>query len=91
MALVNFQNLEYSSLLPQSGAPGNAAFTLEFFDGAGKSRFKLEELGQPGQAGVVVRTQAGDTVVAAVVPQQNFSRWQEEMARLTPPPPQPKQ
>ena len=91
MALVNFQNLEYSSLLPQAGAPGNAAFTLEFFDGAGKSMFKLEESGQSGQAGFVVRTQAGDTVGRAVVPQQNFSRWQEEMARLTTPPPQPKQ
>jgi hypothetical protein len=91
MALVNFQNLEYSSLLPQAGAPGNAAFTLEFFDGAGKPMFKLEELGQPGQAGVVVRTQAGDTVGVAVVSQQNFSRWQEEMARLTTPPPQPRQ
>ena len=91
MALVNFQNLEYSSLLPQAGVPGNAAFTLESFDGAGKSLFKLEELGQPGQAGVVVRTQAGDTVGRAVVSQQNFSRWQEEMARLTTPPPQPKQ
>ena len=64
MALANFQNLEYSSLLPQAGAPGNAAFTLEFFDGAGKSRFSLEELGQPGQAGVEVRTKTGDTVVA---------------------------
>ncbi len=91
MALVNFQNLEYSSLLPQAGAPGSAAFTLEFFDGAGKPIFRLEELGQPGQAGIAVRTQAGDTVVTAVVPQQNFSRWQEEMARLTTPPPQPKQ
>ena len=90
MALVVFQNLEYSSLLPQAGAPGKAAFTLEFFDGAGKSRFRLEELGQPGQAGIAVRTKTGDTVVAAFVPQQNFSRWQEEMARLTTPPPQPK-
>ncbi len=90
MALVDFQNLEYTSLLPQASTPGNATFTLEFFDGAGKSRFNLEELGQPGQAGVEVRTKTGDTVVAAVVPQQNFSRWQQEMARLTTPPPQPK-
>ena len=64
LALANFQNLEYSSLLPQAGAPGNAAFILEFFDGAGKSLFRLEELAQPGQAGVAVRTQTGDTVGA---------------------------
>ena len=88
MALVNFQNLEYSSLLPQAGTPGKEAFFLEFFDAAGKSMFRLDELGPQGQAGVGVRTQTGDTVVAAVVPQQNFSRWQEEMARLTTPPPQ---
>lgn len=90
MALVNFQNLEYSSLLPQAGTPGKEAFTLEFFDEAGKSLFRLDELGRSGQAGIAVRTKTGDTVVAAVVPQQNFTRWQEEMGRLTMPPPEPK-
>ncbi len=90
MALAIFQNLEYSSLLPQADAPGTAAFTLEFFDGAGKSMFRLEELGQPGQAGIAVRTKTGDTVRRALVSPQNFSRWQQEMARLTTPPPQPK-
>lgn len=86
MALVNFQNLEYSSLLPQAPAPGKEAFFLELLDGAGKSMFRLDELNQPGQAGVAVRTKTGEIVVTAVVPQQNFSRWQEEMTRLTTPP-----
>lgn len=90
MALVNFQNLEYSSLLPQAGTPGKEALFLEFFDAAGKSLFRLDELGQPGQAGIAVRTKTGDTVKRAVVPQQNFNRWREEMARLTMPPAQPK-
>ena len=89
MALVNFQNLEYSRLLSQAGAPGPTAFTLEFFDGAGKSIFHLEVLGQAGASGVAVRTRTGDRVVTAAVPQQNLSRWQEEMSRLTSPP-QPK-
>jgi hypothetical protein len=52
--------------------------------------FRLEELGSAGQAGVGVHTKTGETVMTAMVPQQNFSRWQEEMARLTAPPPQPK-
>ena len=90
MALVTFQNLEYSSLLPKPPAPGKADFFLELFDGAGKSRFRLDELGQAGPAGVTVRTKTGETVLTALVPQQPFSRWQEEMARLTTPPPQPK-
>jgi hypothetical protein len=90
MALVNFQNLECSRLLSQAGAPGPTAFTLEFFDGAGKSIFNLEVLGQAGVSGVAVRTRTGDRVVTAAVPQQNLSRWQEEMSRLTMPPPQPK-
>jgi len=87
MVLVNFQHLEYVSLLPQSGAPGQEAFTLEFFDAAGKTLFRLEELGKQGAAGIAVRTKTGDTVVTAIVPQPNFSRWQEDLARLTTPPP----
>ncbi|MCL4500800.1 MAG: DUF4340 domain-containing protein [Deltaproteobacteria bacterium] len=90
MALVDFQNLEYSSLLPPSAAPGKEASFLELFDGAGKLMFRLDELGQQGQAGVGVRTQTGDTVMNAVVPQQSYNRWHQEMARLTTPPPQPK-
>jgi hypothetical protein len=90
MALFDFQNLEYSSLLPQAAAPGKEAFFLELFDGSGKSLFRLDELGPQGQAGVGVRAKTGDTVLNAVVPQQNFSRWREEIARLTTPPPQPK-
>jgi hypothetical protein len=90
MALVNFQNLEYSRLLSQAGAPKPTAFTLEFFDAAGKSMFHLEVLGQGGAPGVVVRTRTGDRVVIAAVPQQELSRWEEEMSRLTAPPPQPK-
>ena len=90
MALVNFQNLEYSRLLSQAGAPGPTAFTLEFFDGAGKSIFYLEVLGQAGASGVAVRARTGGRLVTAAVPQQNLSRWQEEMSRLTMPPPPPK-
>ncbi len=90
MALINFQKLEYASLLPQAGAPAKEAFTVEFFDAAGKPMFHLEELGKQGEGGVGVRTKTGDTVVTAVIPQQNFSRWQDEVSRLITPPPTPK-
>jgi hypothetical protein len=90
MALVHFQHLEYSSLLPTAGAPGPAAFTLEFFDAAGKSIFRLEDWGKAGASAATVRTKTGDAVVTAVVPQPKFADWQAEMTRLATPPPQPK-
>lgn len=88
MALVKFQKLEYLNLLPKAGAAGSPVFTLEFLDGAGKSLFRLEEMGKKGEA-VEVRTKTGETTLQALVPQKHFAPWQAEMARLTAPPPQP--
>ncbi len=72
LALINFQNLEYSSLLPQAGAPGKEAFTVEFYDLAGKPMFHLDELAKKGDS-VEVLTKSGNTTMAAAVPQKNFT------------------
>lgn len=92
MALSNFQKLEYSRLLASFGAPapGPPAFVLELFDRAGKSLFRLAELGNAGKgaAETTVRTVSGGNTLTALVPQKGFTGWQEEMARLTTPPPQ---
>ena len=62
MGLTNFQNLEYSSLLPQAGAPGKDAFTFELFARDGKQMFHLDELEK--RAGTVeVRIKSGKTIV----------------------------
>jgi hypothetical protein len=91
MALINFQKLESSRLvnLPQAGAPAAPVFVLELFDQAGKPLFRLEQLGNlvKGQGETEVRATSGGTTVTAVLPQEDFTRWQEEMTRLTAPPP----
>lgn len=89
MALVNFQNLEYSSLLPQVTASGPANFAIEFCDGTGKPLLRLEEWGKPAESAVQIRAQSGDIKQAALVILKNFTQWQEEMNRLTTPPPKP--
>jgi hypothetical protein len=91
MALIDFQKLESSRLvnLPQAGAPAAPVFAVELFDQAGKPLFRLEQLGNlvKGQAETEVRATSGGTTVTAVIPQEDFTRWQEEMTRLTAPPP----
>ena len=91
MALINFRKLESSRLLnlPQAGAPAAPVFVVELFDQAGKPLFRLEQLGNlvKGQAETEVRATSGGTTVTAVIPQEDFTRWQEEMTRLTAPPP----
>ncbi len=88
LILSNFQNLEYSKLLPQAATPGKKAFTVEFYDLAGKPMFNLVELAKKGDS-VEVLVRSGNTTMAAAVPQKNFTRWQEEMTRFTTPPPNP--
>ncbi|MGO9620791.1 MAG: DUF4340 domain-containing protein [Desulfobaccales bacterium] len=92
MALRNFQKLESTRLvnLPQqAGAPAAPVFVVELFDQAGKPLFRLEQLGNlvKGQAETEVRATSGGTTVTAGIPQEDFTRWQEEMTRLTAPPP----
>ncbi|MGD0829202.1 MAG: DUF4340 domain-containing protein, partial [Desulfobaccales bacterium] len=91
MALIDFQKLESSRLvnLPPAGAPAAPVFVVELFDQAGKPLFRLEQLGNlvKGQAETEVRATSGGTTLTAVIPQEDFTRWQEEMTRLTAPPP----
>jgi len=91
MALIDFQKLESSRPvnLPPAGAPAAPVFVVELFDQAGKPLFRLEQLGNlvKGQAETEVRATSGGTTVTAVIPQEDFTRWQEEMTRLTAPPP----
>jgi hypothetical protein len=62
---------------------GSPAFIAEFFDQAGKPLFHLEEVGVLGKTGLKVITRIGDQTVTALVPQDLFRQWQEEMQRLT--------
>ena len=91
MALNSFQKLESSRLvnLPPAGAPASPVFVVELFDQTGKPLFRLEQLDNlaKGQAEMEVRATSGGTTVTAVIPQEAFTRWQEEMTRLTAPPP----
>lgn len=86
MALINLGNLEYSSLLPQTAAPGKESFAVEFLGVADKPMFRLEVIGKKGD-GVEIRTKTGDATMTAVIPQKNLAQWQKEMDRLTTPPP----
>jgi hypothetical protein len=91
MVLFNLQRLESTRLvnLPQAGAPAAPVFVVELFDQAGKPLFRLEQLANlvKGQEETEVRATSGGTTVTAVVPKEDLSRWQEEMTRLTTPPP----
>ncbi len=91
MALNGLQRLESSRLvnLPQAGAPATPVFVVDLSDQTGKSLFHLEQLGNlaKGQAETEVRATSGGTTVTAVIPPEAFARWQEEMTRLTAPPP----
>jgi hypothetical protein len=89
-ALIGFQKLEFSNLLPKVPALNPVAFTVEFFDGAGKSLFRLEEGNKAEKTGVRVLTKAGDTTAGAVVPPKGLADWQKQMNRLSTPPPKPK-
>jgi uncharacterized protein DUF4340 len=91
MTLMALQRLESSRLvsLPQAGAPAAPVFVVELFDQTGKPLFRMEQLGNlaKGQAETEVRAISGGNTVTAVVPQEDLSRWQEEMTRLTAPSP----
>jgi len=91
MALNGLQRLESSRLvnLPQAGAPATPVFVVDLSDQTGKPLFHLEQLGNlaKGQAETEVRATSGGTTVTAVIPPEAFARWQEEMTRLTAPPP----
>ena len=91
MALIYLQNLESSRLvsLPPAGAPAAPVFVVALFDQTGKPLFRLEQLGNlaKGQAETEVRATSGGNTLTALVPQADLTRWQEEMSRLTTPPP----
>jgi hypothetical protein len=89
-ALINFQKLEHSSLLPKLPAPNPAAFIVEFFDGVGKPLFRLEEAGKPEKTGVRVLTKAGGASAGALIPPKSLADWQKQLNRLSTPPPKPK-
>lgn len=91
MGLSSFQNLEYSSLLPQAGAAGKESYLVEFLGQGDKPIFRLEEVGKKGETELIVRTKAGETMAAAVIPRKDFVRWQQEMERLSKPPANPVQ
>ena len=86
MALLDFQNLEYTSLLPKAGAAGAPAFVLEVLGAGDKPLFRLEEAGKKGQE-VELRTKVGETTATAVLPQKNFAWWQDKMFQVTKPKP----
>ncbi|MGC2433798.1 MAG: DUF4340 domain-containing protein [Desulfobaccales bacterium] len=91
MGLISLQKLESIRLvnLPPAGAPAAPVFVVALFDQTGKPLFRLEQLGNlaKGQAETEVRATSGGNTVTAVVPQADLTRWQEEMTRLTAPPP----
>ncbi len=86
MAILDFQNLEYSSLLPATGAAGKATYLAEFLGQGDKPLFRLEVVGQQGGTGVIVRTKTGEATAAAVIPKADLTSWQQEMERLSQPP-----
>jgi hypothetical protein len=88
MALINFQNLEYVSLLPKAGAPGKDAFSFELFGPDGQQLLHLDELEK--KAGTVkVLIKSGKTTFGAVVPGEKYDQWRAELGRLTTPQPKP--
>ncbi|HEY9073248.1 MAG TPA: DUF4340 domain-containing protein, partial [Desulfobaccales bacterium] len=88
MALINFQNLEYSSLLPKAGAPPKGAFSFELFAQDHHQLIHLDELAGTADT-VQLLVRAGNSTFAAVVPRQKYDQWRAELARLTTAPPKP--
>jgi hypothetical protein len=88
LALWKLQNLEYTSGLKQIGAPAPGAYVLEVFAGGGQPLFRLEEAGKRDDQ-VEVKTKKGDQVLPALVPAKKLAEIQDDLARLTTPPPKP--
>jgi hypothetical protein len=86
LALLDFQKIEYTSIVPKAGAAGPPAFVLEVLGVGGKPLFRLEETGKKGQE-VEVRTKAGETALTALLPRKNFAWWQDKLAQVTKPKP----
>lgn len=86
-ALWRLSRLEYDRLLPQATAPApQGTYVLEVYGGDAKPRFRLEELARKGEQQVEVRTQTGEQTATALIPQKEYTAWQEEMTHLTAPP-----
>ena len=84
MALWNFQKLEEEKIPPSKDAPkGPSVFGLELLDQDGKPLLRLEEVGAQGKDRLIVRTGEGESAATALIPQEPFRQWQEEMQRLT--------
>jgi hypothetical protein len=84
MALWNFQKLEEEKILSPKDAPkGSSVFRLDLLDQDGKPLLRLEEVGTQGKDRLLVRTGEGESTATALIPQEPFRQWQEEMQRLT--------
>lgn len=90
VGLWKLQTLELIRPVPPEKAKGKPLYVLELADGSGKSLFRLEELGQGKNKGLLVRVKAGDKTETGLVAPKAFQAWQQEMARLTRPPKSPK-
>ncbi len=89
VALWKLQALELAPPAAAKTPPAKPAYGLELLDGAGKSLFRLDELGQGKGKEVRVRVKTGDKTDTGLLPPAAFQEWQKEMARLASPPPGP--
>ncbi|MFZ5451127.1 MAG: DUF4340 domain-containing protein [Thermodesulfobacteriota bacterium] len=90
VGLWKLQTLELSRPVSPKKAPDQPRYVLELDDGAGKSLFRLEELGQEKNQELLVRVKAGDKTETGLVEPKPYQAWQQEMERLTRPPNDPK-
>ena len=89
MALLKLRELEAERQLTSVNPEEKAKNTLEIQGAAGKTLFRLEELGVANGQIKVRYTRGTEPIREALVSQPAYGQWQETLKQLTVPPPSP--
>lgn len=83
MALVKFQDLEYTRLAPAANPPEQKTYLFEVGNASGQLLLRLAETGRLEKDQVEVSLERQGNFEHALVPLKTYREWQADLARLT--------
>ncbi len=83
MALLKFQDLEYTRLVSATKPSAPKKYLFELRDAAGNLLVRLAEIGTPEKDRVEVSLERAGKIEHALVSGKAYREWQEDMIRLT--------